>query len=104
DATVARIREVVGDRPVYFTFDIDGLDPAYAPGTGTPVVGGLSTWQGREIIRRLGSAGGKPINLVGMDVVEVAPAYDVAEVTALAGATMALALLCLHAEARGVGP
>ncbi|MEO0428958.1 MAG: agmatinase [Pseudomonadota bacterium] len=103
DATVARVREVVGDRPVYFTFDIDGLDPAYAPGTGTPVVGGLTTWQGREIIRRLGSAGGKPINLVGMDVVEVAPAYDQAEITALAGATMALALLCLHAEARGVG-
>jgi agmatinase len=100
DATVARIRETVGESPVYFTFDIDGLDPAFAPGTGTPVVGGLSTWQAREIIRRLGSAGGRPIDLVGMDVVEVSPPYDQAEITALAGATMALALLCLHAEAR----
>ncbi|MEM6974626.1 MAG: agmatinase [Pseudomonadota bacterium] len=100
DATVARIREVVGENPCYFTFDIDGLDPAYAPGTGTPVCGGLTTWQAREIIRRLGSAGGRPINLIGMDVVEVSPPYDHAEITALAGATMALALTCLYAEAQ----
>ncbi|MEO1470366.1 MAG: agmatinase [Pseudomonadota bacterium] len=98
DATVAKIREVVGDNPAYVTFDIDALDPSVAPGTGTPVCGGLSTWQAREIIRRLGTAGGTPVNVVGMDVVEVSPPYDHAEITALAGATIALALVCLYAE------
>ncbi|MEM6487509.1 MAG: agmatinase [Pseudomonadota bacterium] len=99
-ATVARIREVVGDNRAYLTFDIDALDPAFAPGTGTPVCGGLTTWQAREIIRGLGSAGGPAVNVVGMDVVEVSPPYDHAEITALAGATVALALVCLYAEAR----
>jgi len=96
DATVARIREVVGDNPCYITFDIDCLDPAYAPGTGTPVCGGLSTWQAKEILRRLDG-----IELIGMDVVEVAPPYDHAEITSLAGATMALELICLMARLRG---
>jgi agmatinase len=77
---------------VYLTFDIDCLDPSYAPGTGTPVCGGLSTHQALETIR--GLAG---INLVGMDIVEVAPAYDVGEITALAGATLAAEFLCLYA-------
>jgi len=81
-----------GDHKVYLTFDIDCLDPAFAPGTGTPVCGGLSSIQALEIIR--GLAG---IKLVGMDVVEVAPAYDVGEVTALAGATLAAEILCLYA-------
>ena len=97
DAAVAHIGEVVGDNPAYVTFDIDCLDPAFAPGTGTPVCGGLSTHQAREIVRRLDS-----VNVVGMDLVEVAPAYDHAEVTALAGATLALELICLYARARGV--
>jgi agmatinase len=96
DATVARIREVVGDRPCYITFDIDALDPAYAPGTGTPVCGGLSTWQAKEILRRLSG-----LNLIGMDVVEVSPPYDHAEITALAGATIALELIGLYARCRG---
>jgi len=96
DATVAAIREVVGDNRCYLTFDIDCLDPAYAPGTGTPVCGGLSTWQAKEIIRRLSG-----IELIGMDVVEVAPPYDHAEITALAGATIALELVCLMARLRG---
>jgi len=74
---------IVGDRPAYMTFDIDCLDPAYAPGTGTPVVGGLTTYQARTIIAGLGS-----IDFKGMDLVEVAPQYDVGEVTALAGATL----------------
>lgn len=87
----AEIKRVVGDRPTYMTFDIDGLDPSCAPGTGTPVVGGLFTWQALAILRAL-----KGINLVGMDVVEVSPAYDVAEITALAGATIALEMLCLY--------
>jgi agmatinase len=91
-ATAERVREIVGDNKVYLTFDIDCLDPAFAPGTGTPVCGGLSTYQALEILR--GLAG---INLVGMDVVEVAPAYDVGEVTALAAATLASEMLCLFA-------
>ncbi|GJL76508.1 agmatinase [Nitrosomonas sp.] len=91
-----QIRERVGNSPVYFTFDIDCLDPAFAPGTGTPVPGGLSTFQVLSIIRELSG-----IQLVGMDVVEVAPAYDHAEITALAAAQIAIELLCLFAESRG---
>ncbi len=86
------IRARVGDQPVYLTFDIDCLDPAFAPGTGTPVCGGLSSHQALEILRGL-----RGINLVGMDVVEVAPPYDHAEVTALAGATLAMEMVCLYA-------
>jgi agmatinase len=89
-AIAARIREIVGDAPVYLSFDIDALDPAFAPGTGTPEIGGLASWQAQAILRRLAG-----LRLVGMDVVEVAPAYDVAEITALAGATMAWEYLCL---------
>jgi len=82
---------------VYLTFDIDCLDPAFAPGTGTPVCGGLSTFQALEIIR--GLAG---INLVGMDMVEVAPAYDAGEMTAYAAATLAMEFLCLFAVRKSV--
>jgi agmatinase len=89
-AVAARIREVVGDAPVYVSFDVDVLDPAFAPGTGTPEVGGLASWQAQAILRRL-----KGLHFVGMDVVEVAPPYDVAEITALAAATMAWEYLCL---------
>ncbi|MGD9543668.1 MAG: agmatinase [Methylocystis sp.] len=89
-AVASRIIETVGDAPVYLTFDVDALDPAFAPGTGTPEIGGLANWQAQSIIRRLGG-----LNFVGMDVVEVAPAYDVSEITALAGATMAWEYLCL---------
>ncbi len=77
------IAEVVGDGPTYLSFDIDALDPAFAPGTGTPEIGGLSTWQARAILRRL-----EEIDFIGMDMVEVAPAYDTAEITALAAATL----------------
>jgi agmatinase len=89
-AVAARIRETVGDTPAYLSFDVDVLDPAFAPGTGTPEVGGLATWQVQAILRRLAK-----LPFVGMDVVEVAPAYDVAEITALAGATAAWEYLCL---------
>ena len=89
----SEILRIVGDNKVYLTFDIDCLDPSYAPGTGTPVCGGLSTMQALEIIRAL-----RGINLVGMDLVEVAPAYDVAEITALAGATLALEFIHLFAD------
>ena len=91
-AAVTEIRRIVGDAPVYLTFDIDCLDPAYAPGTGTPVCGGLSTFQAQSIIR--GLAG---IEFVAMDVVEVAPAYDHADMTALAAASLALDWLCVIA-------
>ena len=96
DATVQRIKERVGDKKVYLTFDIDCLDPAFAPGTGTPVVGGLSSAQALGIVRELGS-----LNLVGMDVVEVSPAYDVSEITAIAAATLAHDYLCLLAQKKG---
>jgi agmatinase len=89
-AIAGRIREIVGGAPVYLSFDIDVLDPAFAPGTGTPEIGGLASWQAQAILRRLGG-----LRFSGMDVVEVAPAYDVAEITALAGATMAWEYLCL---------
>jgi agmatinase len=91
-AVAGEVKKIVGENKVYLTFDIDCLDPSYAPGTGTPVCGGLTTHQALEIVR--GLAG---INLVGMDVVEVAPAYDVGEITALAGATLAAEFLCLYA-------
>lgn len=83
-AVAARVAEVVGHAPAYLTFDIDCLDPAFAPGTGTPEIGGLASWQAQAILRRIGS-----LDWRGMDVVEVAPAYDVAEITALAAATLA---------------
>jgi agmatinase len=89
-AIASRIRDVVGDAPVYLSFDIDALDPAYAPGTGTPEIGGLASWQAQAILRRL-----QGLAFVGCDVVEVAPAYDVAEITALAAATMAWEYICL---------
>jgi len=96
-AVADRIRAVVGDAPAYLTFDIDALDPAFAPGTGTPEMGGLASWQAQAILRRL-----RGLSFVGMDVVEVAPAYDVAEITALAAATVAweyLTLLAVEADA-----
>lgn len=92
---VAEIHRAVGSSPAYITFDIDCLDPAYAPGTGTPVVGGLSSSQALAILRGLGD-----LNLIGMDLVEVAPAYDHAEITALAAATLAHDFLCLLAWAK----
>ena len=92
-AIAQRIREIVGEAEVYLSFDVDALDPAFAPGTGTPEVGGLASWQTQAIVRRL-----EGLAFVGMDVVEVAPPYDVAEITALAGATMAWEYLCLLAR------
>ncbi len=85
---VSRIEARVGDLPVYLTFDIDCLDPAYAPGTGTPVVGGISTDKALKILRGLAQ-----LNIVGADVVEVAPSYDHAEITSLAAATLLLELM-----------
>jgi agmatinase len=86
-----RIKEILGDTPVYVTFDIDALDPAYAPGTGTPVWGGLTSAQAHAILRDVAG-----INMVGGDVVEVSPPYDHAGITAVAGAHVALELICLY--------
>jgi agmatinase len=91
-AVAKKVKQIVGSNKVYLTFDIDCLDPAFAPGTGTPVCGGLSSYQALEIIRALAG-----INVVGMDLTEVAPAYDVGEVTSLAGAMLAAEFLCLYA-------
>jgi agmatinase len=93
EKTLDTILSVVGDAPTYLTFDIDCLDPAFAPGTGTPVPGGLTSAQALEIIRAM-----TPVNLIGADVVEVAPAYDHAEITGLAAAHIAADLLCVMNE------
>ena len=102
DAVAAEIRRVVGAHAAYLTIDIDCLDPAYAPGTGTPVVGGLTTSQVQRVLYAL--AGGAEVSFVGMDVVEVSPPYDVAGVTSLAAAALALEWLCMLASRRrGLG-
>jgi len=87
---MARIRAKIGTRPVYLTFDIDSLDPAFAPGTGTVEPGGLTIWQGLEIVR--GCAG---LNIVGGDLVEVSPPYDPSGNTALIGANILYEMLCI---------
>jgi len=87
---VDKVKKIVGGSPTYVTFDIDALDPAFAPGTGTPVWGGLASWQSAAILRDLAG-----INCVGGDVVEVSPPYDAGNVTAVAGAHVAMELCCL---------
>ena len=96
EPALAIVRDRAGEAPVYLSFDIDGLDPAFAPGTGTPVPGGLASWQALELVR--GLAG---LTLVGMDVVEVSPPFDHAEITALAAATVAHDWLCVLAADAG---
>lgn len=95
DAVIARMRQVVGDGPVYVSFDVDGLDPAFAPGTGTPEVGGLTPREAQAILHGLAGA-----QVIGGDVVEVAPQYDANTVTAQIGAQMAFEILCLTVMAR----
>ena len=80
----------MGSGPVYISFDIDGLDPAFAPGTGTPEIGGLTIHQGLEIIR-----GCRGMQVVGGDLVEVAPPYDLSGNTALTGANLLYEMLCV---------
>jgi len=89
-ATVAKIKEILGDRPCYLTFDIDALDPAFAPGTGTPVWGGLTSAQTSIMLRDLAG-----INIMGGDVVEVSPPFDTTGATAIAGAHVATEILSL---------
>jgi len=92
DAVIARAREVVGTGPTYVTFDVDSIDPALAPGTGTPEVGGLLPREALALVRGLSG-----IDIVGGDVVEVAPQYDATTATAQIGAQMLFELLCLVA-------
>ncbi|TCP63245.1 agmatinase [Rhodovulum bhavnagarense] len=89
-ACAARIKTIIGDAPVYLSFDIDALDPAFAPGTGTPVWGGLASWQVAAILRALAG-----LDIVGGDIVEVSPPYDTSAITAIAGAHVAVELICL---------
>ena len=98
EAVARKVRGIVGDGPCYLTFDIDALDPAFAPGTGTPVWGGLSSGQAAIVLRDLAG-----INLVGGDVVEVSPPYDTTGATAVAGAHVAMELICLWGWTRRTG-
>ncbi|WP_172295747.1 agmatinase [Pseudoruegeria sp. HB172150] len=95
DAVAEKIRATVGDAKCYFSFDIDALDPAFAPGTGTPVWGGMSSAQVAAILRAIAG-----LNIVGGDVVEVSPPFDTSGITAIAGAHVAVELLCLLAWKR----
>lgn len=90
DGLMDEVRARVGDAPVYLSFDIDGIDPAFAPGTGTPEIAGLTVPQALQIIR-----GCRGLNLVGADLVEVSPPYDAAGTTALLGANLAYEMLCV---------
>jgi guanidinopropionase len=88
-------RTIVGDGPAYFAFDIDSLDPAYAPGTGTPEPGGLTTLEAQRMIRELAS-----LDFVGADLVEVLPPFDPSGITSITAATILFELLCVLAQAR----
>ncbi|CEJ14631.1 Guanidinobutyrase [bacterium YEK0313] len=91
---IADIRDKIGDRPTYLTYDIDSLDPAFAPGTGTVEIGGLTIWQALELVR-----GCRGLNLVGCDLVEVSPPYDPSGNTALIGANLLYEMLCVLPKA-----
>jgi agmatinase len=92
DAFFARLRKVIGKQPCYLTFDVDGVDPAFAPGTGTPVVGGMSSYDALSCVRKL-----KGLKFVGANVVEISPPYDHAEMTSLLGASLMFEFLSLMA-------
>ena len=94
-AVIEEARRVVGDGPTYISFDVDGLDPVYAPGTGTPEIGGITTVEALQLLRGL-----RKLNLIGGDVVEVAPPFDQTGNTALVGASLMFEILCLLAESR----
>lgn len=93
NAIIEEARRVVGDGPFYISFDVDGLDPVYAPGTGTPEIGGITTLEAQQLLRGL-----RGLNLVGGDVVEVSPPFDPSGNTALVGASLMFDILCLVAD------
>jgi guanidinopropionase len=94
EKVIAEARRVVGKGPTYISFDVDSLDPVYAPGTGTPEVGGFNTFEAQQMLRGL-----RGLDLIGGDVVEVSPPFDSGGTTALVGATMMFEILCVLAEA-----
>ena len=96
EGVIAEARRVVGDGPTYLSFDVDALDPVYAPGTGTPEIGGLTTYDALQMIR-----GMRGLDLVGGDVVEVSPPFDMSGNTALVAVTVMFEILCLLAENAG---
>jgi guanidinopropionase len=93
NAVIEEARRIVGDGPTYISFDVDGLDPVYAPGTGTPEIGGFSSLEAQLMIRGLSG-----LDLIGGDVVEVSPPFDPTGNTALVGATMMFEILCVISE------
>ena len=93
DKTLKEARKVVGDGPIYISFDIDSLDPAFAPGTGTPEIGGLTSLEAQLLIR-----GCNKLNIIGADMVEVAPSFDPSGSTAMVGANILFELLCITSE------
>jgi len=93
NAVIAEARRVVGDAKAYVSFDVDALDPVYAPGTGTPEIGGITTYDAQRMLRGL-----RGLNLIGGDVVEVSPPFDPSGNTALVAVTMMFEILCLLAE------
>jgi len=95
-AFLQTLRDVAGSDPCYLTFDIDGIDPAFAPGTGTPVVGGLTSFEALNLMSSF-----RGLNFIGGDVVEVAPAYDSSDITSLLAATLAFEIAALIAITRG---
>jgi guanidinopropionase len=98
NAIIDEARRVVGDGPTYISFDVDGLDPVYAPGTGTPEIGGITTLEAQQLLRGL-----RGLNLIGGDVVEVAPPFDPSGNTALVGASLMFDILCLVADSLSTG-
>jgi len=94
EKTVAEARRVAGDGPTYISFDVDGIDPAFTPGTGTPEIGGITTLEAQHLLRGL-----QGLNLIGGDVVEVSPPFDPSGNTALVGAILMFEILCLLADA-----
>ena len=99
NAIVEETRRVVGDGPTYISFDVDGLDPVYAPGTGTPEIGGITTLEAQQLLRGL-----RGLNLIGGDLVEVAPPFDPSGNTALVGASLMFDILCLVADSLSTRP
>jgi guanidinopropionase len=93
EAVMAEARDIVGDEPTYVTFDIDAIDPSMAPGTGTPEIGGFTTREAQQLVRLLDG-----LTLVGADVVEVSPPFDLGGMTSIVGATIMFELLCVMAR------
>ena len=92
-AVIAEAKAIAGSGPTYLSFDVDALDPVYAPGTGTPEIGGLTTIEAQRLIRGL-----RGVDFIGADVVEVSPPFDLSGMTALVGVSIMFEILCLLAE------